>query len=633
LIISCRYYDKYIGINILRIYLNMAEGFNSEELKEFTKDFLVESRELIENVDQELVALEQNPSDPGLLNSIFRAVHTIKGTSSFIGLTDIFEFTHEVESILNRLRNAEIRINADIMDIILESIDLIKKLMEKIEDSSKPAVNTENTIKRIGEILRKYPDTSPSKTVAGLKNSPGEKTVKKYNSRKIKKRGVSLSGRFTDNNETGVQFSGHQESIGLPATGKYIETAAGTTGDAVLQINVERTMRIEVGRLDSLMDTASELVLLRNRLVQIGKYFEENYENEPMVKNLTESYSSLDLLTSGIHTSLMKLRMIPINKVFSKYPRMVRDLSRSSKKDISLVISGAETELDKSVCEELNDPLIHLIRNAIDHGIEPPTERKKIGKAAGGTINLKAYHESTSIVIEINDDGRGLDIQKIKEKAIKNKIITRHEADNMSDKETMSLIFKPGFSTAERVTGISGRGVGMDVVKTNIERLKGVVEIESENGSGTLIRLKLPLTLETMHALMIDSYGRIFAIPLTSVLEILSLNEKEIKTIRGIEVINLRDSVLPVSRLDKIFSIPENDKNRIAGRVYVVVLGIAGKRQGIIVSNLIGKEEIVIKPITGFIKNIQNISGATIMGDGRVAPVIDVPGLFKQIIE
>jgi two-component system chemotaxis sensor kinase CheA len=661
------------------------DSFVNEDMKEFIEDFLVESKELIEKVDQELVELEKTPDDLNLLNSIFRAVHTIKGTSSFIGIVRITEFTHDVESVLNKLRNVELKLNSEIMDIVLKSVDVIREMMQDVENGIEPSADVTELTGHIRGILENAdntakPSESPEKSEkANPKESKKDKTGKiiadneQSNTQSKIQNGVQLNEGTVFLAETvvrgkeGIDSSSEEDEkvkkVGEIlvdkgyATQEQIENAleeqeySPKIGEILVSKNVinketleealdvqkkgdiqiEQTIRVEIKRLDVLMNIVSELVLSRNRLVQISKVFEESYENDNAVKNLAELSNTIDLLTADLHTSLMRVRMVPINRVFSKYPRMIRDLARDTKKEIDLVISGSETELDKSLIEDLNDPLIHLIRNSADHGIETPAERKLKGKPVKGTVKLKAYHDGNDIVIEIEDDGKGIDVEALKEKALEKNLISKIAAEKMTDKEAFNMIFLPGFSTAKVVTEVSGRGVGMDVVKTNIEKLKGIIEINSVKGIGTSVKLKLPLTLEIIQALIVGVYGEFFSIPLTATQEILNVKNANIKTVKGIEVINSRDTILSLARLDRVFNINHKEKNDVNN--YIIVVGSAEQRMGLVVTELIGKEEIVIKPIDSKIQTGKGLSGATIMGDGHVSLVIDVPGLMRQILQ
>ena len=376
------------------------------------------------------------------------------------------------------------------------------------------------------------------------------------------------------------------------------------------------------------MNLIGELVLGKNRLLKIYDDVEERYEGEKFLEELNQVVSSLSLVTTDIQLAVMKTRMLPIAKVFNKFPRMIRDLSRELGKQIDLEISGEETELDKSIVEEIGDPLVHIIRNSCDHGIEDPETRKAAGKPEKGTVQLKAYNEGNHIVVEIVDDGKGLDTDMLKSKSIEKGIITEREADAMSDKEAFGLIFRPGFSTAAKVTNVSGRGVGMDVVKTNIEKLNGIIDIESEVGQGTVIKLKIPLTLAIIQSLLVGTQEEFYAIPLASVLETVRVPIDDIYTIDGKNVLRLRDEVLSLVRLSDVFGVKKVFDG--GDHTYVVIIGVAEAKLGIIVDTLVGQEEIVIKSMGDYLQNIPGIAGATIRGDGRVTLIIDVGAMMEM---
>jgi two-component system chemotaxis sensor kinase CheA len=389
----------------------------------------------------------------------------------------------------------------------------------------------------------------------------------------------------------------------------------------------EQTIRVDVKRLDQLMNLIGELVLAKNRLIKIYNDVEERYEGEKFLEEVNQVVSAISIVTTDLQIAVMKTRMLPIGKVFNRFPRVVRDLSRELKKKVNLIIKGEETELDKSIIEEIGDPLVHMIRNAIDHGIEPPEERVKKGKDEIGNVWLQAYNEGNMIVIEIKDDGRGMDPEILKQKAVEKGIITNTEASNMSNKEAFMLIFKPGFSTAAKITNISGRGVGMDVVKTNIEKLNGIIEVDSVTGKGSIFKLKIPLTLAIIQALLVSSQEDLFAVPLSNVIETVRIVEEDIYLIEGKSVLKLREEVLPLVNMADIFEIEkvlEPDKY-----LYVVILGLGATKVGLIVDRFIGQEEIVIKSLGEFLKGLPGIAGATIRGDGKVTLIIDVGTLMK----
>ena len=375
------------------------------------------------------------------------------------------------------------------------------------------------------------------------------------------------------------------------------------------------------------MNLIGELVLSKNRLIKIYNDVEERYEGEHFLDELNQVVSSISIVTTDLQIAVMKTRMLQIGKVFNKFPRVVRDLSRELGKKVNLIIKGEETELDKSIIEEIGDPLMHMIRNSVDHGIESPEERLKVGKPEVGTVELKAYNEGNQIVIEIADDGKGMDPDVLKQKALEKGIISEKEADMMSDKEAFMLIFKAGFSTAAKVTNVSGRGVGMDVVKTNVEKLNGIIEVDSTPGKGSVFKIKIPLTLAIIQALLVAAQEELFAVPLANVIETVRITLEDISTVEGKSVLKLRDEVLPLVNMSDIFKI-----EKILGvnqYLYVVVLGVGASKVGLIVDGLIGQEEIVIKSLGEYLKGINGIAGATIRGDGRVTLIVDVAALMK----
>ncbi|MGD9807470.1 MAG: chemotaxis protein CheW [Deferribacterales bacterium] len=546
---------------------------SNNDMQDLVQDFILETEEIIEALDHDLVELETRKDDLDLLNKIFRGAHTMKGASSFLGFDKMSSVTHHAEEILNKLRKNEITVTPGIMDILLEFVDSTKTIVSDIKEGTNNADVTDliNRLKLAND--GKLPDSG------GRPSSGGGASAPQKNVEQVKKAAMSI----------------------------------------------EQTIRVDVSRLDSLMNLVGELVLSRNRIGQISGDLEKKFEGEFLIEQLMETTSQIGLITTELQLAVMKTRMVPIGKVFNKFPRMVRDLCRDMGKDVDLVISGEETELDKSVVEEIGDPLIHMIRNSVDHGVEHPDKRRKKGKPDKGTVNLSAYHEGNHIVVEIKDDGAGMDAEVLKMKAVEKGVITADEAKNMDPEAAYGLVFKPGFSTAAKITDVSGRGVGMDVVKTNIEKLNGIINIESELGVGTRFRLKLPLTLAIIQALLVDISGEIFAIPLVSVIETVRIKETEIHSFEGREVLKLRDSVLSLIRLDEIYELQES----LDDDIYVVVVGLAEKRLGFVVNKLVGQEEIVIKSLGDYLSGNEGIAGATIMGDGRVRLIIDVAGVME----
>ena len=634
-----------------------------DDMKEIMEDFLIEAFELIEQIDHDLVELEANPEDLELLNRIFRVAHTVKGSSSFLNFDVLTELTHHMEDVLNKARKGELKITPDIMDVVLESVDMMKGLLESIRDNGSDAaagIDIKNICVRLTQISEgEAPSAAPEAPAAAPEPvkepepaAPAEEAAPEVSDAELSKLSDSEVEAEIERllKVRKAEDQARRASKGIaPKSPEEIAPAASTapapapkpapsrerdadkkvpaasSSSAVAQ---EQTIRVEVKRLDHLMNLIGELVLGKNRLLKIYDDVEERYEGEKFLEELNQVVSSLSLVTTDIQLAVMKTRMLPIAKVFNKFPRMIRDLSRELGKQIDLEISGEETELDKSIVEEIGDPLVHIIRNSCDHGIEDPETRKAMGKPEKGLVQLKAYNEGNHIVVEIVDDGKGLDADMLKAKSIEKGIITEREADAMSEKEAFGLIFKPGFSTAAKVTNVSGRGVGMDVVKTNIEKLNGIIDIESEVGKGTVMKLKIPLTLAIIQSLLVGTQEEFYAIPLASVLETVRVPIDDIYTIDGKNVLRLRDEVLSLVRLSDVFGV-----NKVfdgGDQTYVVIIGVAEAKLGIIVDTLVGQEEIVIKSMGDYLQNIPGIAGATIRGDGRVTLIIDVGAMMEM---
>ena len=626
-----------------------------DDMQELLEDFLVESFELIEQIDHDLVELESNPDDLELLNRIFRVAHTVKGSSSFLNFDTLTELTHHMEDVLNKARHGELKITADVMDVVLKSVDMMKGLLVSIRDNgndSSSGIDISQICLQLTAISEGQssasaaPAAAPATTPAATPepapapepaaadippsaipddidpNTLSEDQINAEIERLLKVR------KAEDEARRAAKASGAAPATAPAAVPDKPAAAAKPAGDganapAKAGANAsDQTIRVEVGRLDYLMNLVGELVLSKNRLLTIYNDVEERYDGEQFLEELNQVVSSLSLVTTDVQLAVMKTRMQPVAKVFNKFPRVVRDIGRDLNKQIDLIISGEETELDKSIVEEIGDPLTHIIRNSCDHGIEDPATRKAAGKPEKGTIELKAYNEGNHIVIEIIDDGKGIDADAIRIKAVERGIISENEADTMSNKEIYSIIFRPGFSMAAKVTNISGRGVGMDVVKTNVEKLHGVIDIDSEVGKGTTLKLKIPLTLAIIQSLLVGTQEEIYAIPLANVNETVRVPVDNIYTIEGKNVLRLRDEVLSLVRLSDLFGVKQVLES--GDQTYVVVISVAETKLGIIVDNLIGQEEIVIKSLGSYLANIDGIAGGTIRGDGRVTLIVDV---------
>ncbi len=648
-----------------------------DDLQEIMEDFLIEAFEMNEQLDQDLVELEHNPEDLDLLNRIFRVAHTIKGSSSFLNLNILTHLTHNMEDVLNRARKGEIKITPDIMDVVLRSIDLMKTLLVTIRDTGSDTNNgKENEIEEAVKQLQAITSQNLEGAKERTKEAPqkeNEKEVKEENienkakaptaenpasdnpladepdldytnmsaeeveaeiERLLNKRQEADKERRAQKKQEAKQEvvptkeTPKTETPKAPKTETKAKAKADTEENKAPSIGVEQTVRVDVRRLDHLMNLIGELVLGKNRLIRIYSDVEERYDGEKFLEELNQVVSSISAVTTDLQLAVMKTRMQPVGKVFNKFPRMVRDLSRELGKSIELIIEGEETELDKSIVEEIGDPLIHIIRNSCDHGIEPLEERRRLNKPETGKVQLSAYNEGNHIVIKISDDGKGLDPVMLKEKAIEKGVISERDAEGMSDREAFNLIFKPGFSTAKVVSNVSGRGVGMDVVKTNIEKLNGIIEIDSEVGVGTTQKLKIPLTLAIIQALLVDVQEEYYAIPLSSVLETVRISQDEIYTVDGKSVLRLRDEVLSLVRLSDIFKVDAILESN--SDVYVVIIGLADQKIGVIVDYLIGQEEVVIKSLGYYLKNTRGIAGATVRGDGKITLIVDVGAMMDM---
>ncbi len=616
----------------------------SDEMQEILNDFLTESNEMLEVLDQRFVTLESDPNNTDLLNEIFRAMHSMKGSAGFLGFNHLVDVAHRGENILNKLRQAEMAVNPTIISVILETIDVIKAIMADIRESGTDNhVATAAIAAKLDDILNGTTAAAPPTQTQAAASTKVDAPAAVEASAPVAPAqtlgeilvndGVASKEQVFD----ALTAQQHQPEPKTPL-GEILLQAKAITERALDQAlhkqdkqpkpaDEDATIRVETKRLDSVMNLVGELVLGRNRLIKIGTQLEQQHESDPQVRVLSETLAQLNLVTTDLQLAVMKTRMLPIKKVFAKLPRMVRDLSQKLNKQVHLEMRGEETELDKSVADEIGDPLVHLVRNAIDHGIETPAERQAKGKAGEGHLTIAASQEGNSIVIRINDDGRGVQVEKIKEKALAKGLISEAELSTMEHREILNLIFLPGFSTAEKVTDVSGRGVGMDVVRTNIRKINGSVDLESEPGKGSQIIIKLPLTIAIIQALMVEVERSIFAIPLSTVIEAVRISRSEIKTINGREVLHLRDRVLPLIRLAQEFDIP-TDSNR--ERFYVVVAALGDRRVGVVVDELRSQEEVVIKSIWDYLETVKGVSGATITGEGKVVLILDTSELVQN---
>lgn len=591
-------------------------GFDLDEMKEIIDDFLIEADELISSLDNNLVKLESNPEDPDLLNEIFRAAHTIKGTSGFLGFDEVTSLTHRMEDILNKLRKNELAVSPEIMDVLLESLDVLKILLDNVrEGRSNENVDIQIAISHLEDAMEAGGARSDD---PGAGNQPVEPSA------------LTQPEEDSPAEELTVVASA-ESALSVSTVAAQPKTPVATSrkkpGSSLKQAK-EQTIRVDVERLDSLMNLMGELVLSRNSLMQVNNEVSIEHEGTPAAEHLNRSANSVSYITTELQMAIMRMRMLPVGKVFGKFPRLIRDLTRESGKQIDLEIIGEETELDKSVIEEIGDPLMHCIRNCCDHGIELPDERIAVGKPPRGTVKLIASQEGSNIVIKVVDDGHGLDVTRIRQKAVERGLVSETEAERMPDSEVFRFIFEAGFSTAKKITGVSGRGVGMDVLRTNIEKLNGMIDLESKLGQGTSVIIKLPLTLAIVQGLLVESDKEVFILPMSSVIETVKTKQSSIFYINQRPVLRLRGEIIPVINLNDILE--ESARGFIMSeKQYIVVVGLAEKKLGINVDRFLGQEEVVIKSLGQHLGATQGISGATILGDGRIRLIVDLIGLFN----
>jgi len=554
--------------------------------QEVIREFLIESHENLSRLDQELVELERHPKDAALLASIFRTIHTIKGTCGFLAFSTLEKITHQAESLLSQLRDGERELSPSLVSLILETVDATRKVLASIEASEEEGPNHFDDLT---ERLR-----AAAQLTGGLEGQSGADM---------------LTGPAAElQNEAGVSE--------LPE-GKEPEDAVKSSAVA------DSSIRVPTGQLDILMDLVGELVLTRNQILQY------NAEREDAALNATAQ--QLNLITTELQGGVMKTRMQPIGMVWNKLPRVVRDMAVALGKQIRLEMDGAETELDRTIIEAIKDPLVHLVRNSCDHGIESPEVRVRAGKPAQGTLTLRAYHEGGQVNIEIGDDGAGIDVARVKKKAIEKGLLRPEQMEKLSDREVLNLIFQPGFSTAQTVTNLSGRGVGMDVVKSQIEKIGGIVDLVSRPGEGATVKLKIPLTLAIIPGLVITSGGERFVIPQVSLLELIRLegdsSEKRIEQVHGTPVYRRRGSLLPIAYLNQVLGLRSAEPTE---PVSMVVLQAEDRQFGLVVDGINDTQEIVVKPLGKQLKGLAEYAGATIMGDGRVALILDVLGIGQR---
>lgn len=685
-------------------------SFNTEIGPEETKVFLEEAEELLQLLDENIIKLENDRENPKIIQEIFRAAHTLKGSSAMLGHRRMTEVAHAMETLLDRLRNRKLELNSLIVDALLCGIDAIKSLTQEVVAGSEGGTDVQATVSRLAaatenraqgdsgscekpgqpdadsglaldeEAQQKLSDAASDGLTAyqiRVSIQPGSewKAVRCMQALgALENKGILVASRpgmaeieqekvgdellivfCTDKpageiqvallaiaDIAGAQITGYSAGTGPLEQGidgdgkdrKQSQPSAGGQGldprgapDQPVKLEGLQSIRVDVKVLDNLMNMVEELVIDRSRIGRVGKMLEGRYPDDDLVSDLVGTSNHIIKVINELHQDIMKVRLVPISLVFNKFPRLVRDLAQKQGKSLDLTLKGGETELDRTIIEQVSDPLIHLLRNAVDHGIESPEARRAAGKPEKARVNLTAFQEEGHIFITLEDDGAGIDPEKIKRAAVKKGMLSQEAADKLTENEAINLIFAAGMSTAGKVTEVSGRGVGMDIVRTNIERLNGSVSIDTELGRGTTFTVKLPLTLAVFQGLMVSIRRETYIIPLASVVETMGIKAESISNVLREEVMNLREEIIPLLRLDSVLGLPGHSGPR--GKCYVIVVKGDNKRVGIIVDGLMDQQEFVIKPVARHIGDIKGIAGATILGDGQVALILDIPVLIK----
>ncbi len=692
------------------------------DTNQYMEMFLEESREHLDSLDDGLMTLEKDPSELSVLNDIFRNAHTLKGMSATMGYNKIAELTHDMENILDLLRNEKIAVTEEIVDTLLKCKDALEQMVESIgeggpEDvvdvsqeaaklkalvsggaapeaapaaAAAPAAQAEpadvavtaieysdtdkdvikkaqdsglrafhitvtlaescilksarsymvmNALDQLGDVIKSVPpaedleqekfehsfdvvaisDAEPKAIEEALTAiSEVEKVAIVDVADELKKAAAAPAPEAPAASAVPAPAkAGVPAPVASKAPSKAESKAPVKAPEKKLKGG--QSVRVDIDKLDTLLNLVGELVINKVRLEQIGITHR--------LTELTETLEQMDRVTTDLQTVVMKVRMVPVGQVFNRFPRMVRDITKELNKEINLTIQGEETELDRTVIDEIGDPLMHLLRNSLDHGVEMPDEREAKGKPRTGEVGLIARHEGNNVVIMVTDDGKGIDADVIRRKAVEKGMVSQDEADSLSDQDAVRLIFLPGFSTAEKITDISGRGVGMDVVRSKIESLGGHVDVETKIDEGSVFKIKLPLTLAIIQALLVKVAKEMYAIPLGSIDSTINITQEDIKTVQNKEVIVLRGQIIPIIRLGNVLNVPR-DGDAEDDDIFVVVVHIGERKAGIVVDHLIGQQEIVIKTLGKLLTGLKVISGATVLGDGRVALILDVSALM-----
>ncbi|CAM3714100.1 chemotaxis protein CheW [Marinicrinis lubricantis] len=670
-------------------------------LSEYKEVFLEELEEQLQLMDDEILKLEQNGNSEQIIQSLFRAAHTLKGSSAAMGFEDMKQLTHEMEHLLDQVRSKAITISDPLIDLLFKSLDVLKQLKLDIESNQhavtditdcirelqlfselagadqddasgqsrlpleKPPLNLDMKLK-IQEVRRQgkqvywlFPTLSADCIIKGARayligsqlSELGEVLLAfpdfedideqcmdalqltfLFAGSQLEEELHTIISQFTEVSKVSIEALADEEFASSAATAantQHMKPSAEKDSKQPMNKMKSQTIRVSVERLEHLMNLVGELVIDQTRIHQVERIQSRRFSDDT-VEELGQISDHLSRTISDLQDSVMKTRMLPIEQLFNRFPRMIRDLSHNLDKEIELVIEGKDTELDRTLIEEIADPLIHLIRNAVDHGVERPEVREQMEKSRKGTLQIKAAHKDNQVVIYVEDDGAGIDPDKMKQSAMKKGVITFEEAEQMSDREAIELIFRPGFSTASKVSDVSGRGVGMDIVKSHIEKLNGIIDIDTKLGRGTRFKIKLPLTLAIIVGLLVKLQEQTYIIPMSNIIEIIRVKPDELQHVRGQEVVLLRNQVIPVVWMHTLFQLPKSEEQ--TKEIPLVIVGSAEKRMALAVDALIGNQEIVIKNLGSYIGKVDYIAGATILGDGRVALIAEIPSMMNTSV-
>jgi two-component system chemotaxis sensor kinase CheA len=668
------------------------------DLNDFLGMFIEESKEHLQSINGELLNLEIEPENTAIVNEIFRSAHSLKGMAGTMGFEDLTSLTHEMENVLDLLRNSQLIINSEIMDIIFKCVDFIEKMVDSIEQGGD---GKENVTEIVSQLAKIHAPTGSHHvdpiTASGEVDVIADLVIDEYQNSVINE--ARLTGnkvyqitvtldekcvmksvraymifqvaeelgeviqthptvveieeeKFVDSFtlllvstfdmqelQTKLAYVSEVKTVTVTERMKQEEISSKSTITDIPKIDQTSTpqdkedsgeskkkqrsksIRVDIEKMDHLMNLFSELIIDRGRLEQISRKSE--------VSELTETVEHMTRISTDLQDLILKMRMVPIEQVFNRFPRMVRDLAKDLNKKVQLVVEGAETELDRTVIDEIGDPLVHLLRNALDHGLETVEERKANKKSEEGKIILKAYHGGNHVFIEVVDDGKGIDREKVLNKAIERGVVTLEEAQVYTNQQVYALILASGFSTADNISDISGRGVGLDVVKTKIESLGGVISIDSTPGQGSVFHIQLPLTLSIINSMLVKVEEETYAIPFSSIVEITTVSQDQVSTLHGQKVIQFRGQVIPLVYLTEVFHVPSLETEYVKQQLYIVIVRKGNKTVGVVVDSVLGQQEVVLKSLGSFLTNVFAISGATILGNGEVALIIDTNQFIK----